>query len=216
MRARERQIVNGPRPAPPGSPRGPACLDVLPPPPPRLVALGDSITVGEDAQANELPCRSWARWLADALNLEAQVLARNGVGAREVLREQLPRVTGPHALATLYIGVNDVRSPAWQRDAFARDLPVIVTELAARCDALLLCTIPLDLGRPRAGAGKVNEANATIRHEAAAHGAVLCELDDLAGSELLTEDAVHPTALGQREIARRAQRALAQAGILGA
>jgi hypothetical protein len=65
-------------------------------------------------------------------------------------------------------------------------------------------TVPLDLGRPRAGA-KVRDCNAIIR---AAPGATVVELDDLRPYAHLLPDAVHPHAVGQLEIADRAARAL--------
>ena len=51
-------------------------------------------------------------------------------------------------------------------------------------------------------------AGAAIRRVAAATDAAVCDLDDLAGRMLLWPDAVHPTAVGQLEIADRAARAL--------
>jgi lysophospholipase L1-like esterase len=161
-----------------------------------LVALGDSITVG-----------GWARRAADALGLGYEGHARDGAVVADVLRLQLPRVTGHHAVATLYAGVNDARGPRFDPAAFERDLALVADALARRADRLLLCTMPLDLGRPTA-APKPVAANAAIRRVAAAAGAVLCALDDLAGPELVAPDAVHPTARGQEEIAARAVQAL--------
>jgi hypothetical protein len=51
--------------------------------------------------------------------------------------------------------------------------------------------------------------NAIVRRAAAVRGAAVVDLDGLRGWRLLFPDAVHPTALGQLEIARRAARALA-------
>ena len=71
----------------------------------------------------------------------------------------------------------------------------------------MLCTLPTDLGRPRA-TPKPNEASAVVRRIAAEHNAAVVALDDLAGSPWLLPDAVHPTAVGQLEIADRAARGL--------
>jgi hypothetical protein len=172
-----------------------------------LVALGDSITLGEGGSVLGVTCLSWAQWLARALDLPYTCYARNGAVVHEVLGDQLPRVRAGHELGCLYAGVNDVRGPGFDPAGYERDLLATATELRARCDRLLLCTIPLDLGRPRA-APKPAVAGAAIRRVAAGTGAAVCDLDDLAGRMLLWPDAVHPTAVGQLEIADRAARAL--------
>ena len=60
---------------------------------------------------------------------------------------------GRYDLGCLYIGVNDVRAPDWDRAASSAATPTALGFLAERCDRVLLLTVPLDLGRPRAGAG---------------------------------------------------------------
>jgi lysophospholipase L1-like esterase len=172
-----------------------------------LVALGDSITNGHGEPALGVPMQSWAQWLAEALELPFTKLARDGARADDVLRELVPRLSGPYDVGCLYVGVNDARSPHWDASAFEREVAAIVAALAACSERLLLCTVPADLGRPRAGERPV-AASAVVRAVAAAHGAAVADLDDLAGARWLLPDAVHPTALGQLEIADRAARAL--------
>jgi len=107
------------------------------------------------------------------------------------------------------VGTNDVRARDWDPNAFATALGRILDSLAARAGRICVATVPLDLGRPRAGA-KVAELNAIVRSAAVTRNAtVVVNLDDLRGWRLLFPDAVHPTALGQLEIARRAASALA-------
>jgi phospholipase/lecithinase/hemolysin len=77
---------------------------------------------------------------------------------------------------------------------------------------VLTLTIPLDLGRPRAGA-KVAQANAIIERLAGAHGALVVDLRDFGGRSYLMADHVHPTAFGQIHIAERALSVLAAAGV---
>src|SRR5919204_600936 len=67
-------------------------------------------------------------------------------------------------------------------------------------------------GRPRA-APKPAVAGAIVRALAREAGAAVADLDDLAGARFLLPDAVHPTAVGQVEIAERAAAALAAAGV---
>jgi lysophospholipase L1-like esterase len=150
---------------------------------------------------------SWAQWLARSLDLPYTCYAVNGATAADVLREQLPRVRADYDLAVLYAGVNDVRSDDWDAAAYERDLDAIAAGLAARAERLLMLTLPLDLGRPTS-APKPVQAGAAVRRVAAGHGAALADLSDFGGWTLVLPDVVHPTALGQLEIADRAARAL--------
>jgi lysophospholipase L1-like esterase len=177
-----------------------------------LVALGDSITVGEGSMAAGVTPLSWAQWLARALDLPFTCYAVDGAVAAEVLREQLPRAHADYDLAVLYAGVNDVRSPDWDAAAYERDLDAIAAGLAARAERLLLLTLPHDLGRPTC-APKPEQANAAVRRVAQRHGAALADLSDFGGWTLVLPDVVHPTALGQLEIADRAARALGSATV---
>ena len=172
-----------------------------------LVALGDSITVGEGSMALGVTPLSWAQWLARALDLPYTSYAVDGAVVGDVLREQLPRVRADYDLAVLYAGVNDVRRPDFDLDAYERDLDAVAGALAARAERLLMLTLPLDLGRPTC-APKPERANAAVRRVAERHGAVVAELADFGGWTLVLPDVVHPTALGQVELADRAARAL--------
>jgi lysophospholipase L1-like esterase len=172
-----------------------------------LVALGDSITNAHGEPALGVTMQSWAQWLAEALELPFTKLARNGARAADVLHDLVPGLDGPYDVGCLYVGVNDARSLDWDAAAFERDAGAIVNALAACSQRLLVCTLPADLGRPRA-APKPQAASAILRTAAARHGAAIADLDDLAGARWLLPDAVHPTAVGQVEIADRAARAL--------
>ncbi|MBW3652333.1 MAG: hypothetical protein KY433_01820 [Actinobacteria bacterium] len=172
-----------------------------------LVALGDSITVGEGSMALGVTPLSWAQWLARALDLPFTSYAVNGALTADVLRLQLPRVRAPHDIAALYAGVNDVRAADFDAAAYERDLDAVAAGLAARADRLLMLTLPEDLGRPTS-APKPSLANAAVRRVAARHGAVLADLADFGGWTHVLPDLVHPTAIGQLEIADRAALAL--------
>jgi lysophospholipase L1-like esterase len=155
---------------------------------------------------------SWAQWLARALDLPFACYAVNGAVAAEVLHEQLPRARADYDVAVLYAGVNDVRSPDWDAAAYERDLDAIAAGLASRATRLLLLTLPHDLGRPTC-APKPEQANAAVRRVAERHGAAVADLSDFGGWTLVLPDVVHPTALGQLEIADRAARALGAATV---
>ena len=135
------------------------------------------------------------------------------------MRAQIPaflaRSARPDArydLGCLYAGVNDVRAPDWEPEAFERDLGEALGFLAGRCERVLVCTIPLDLGRPRAGA-RVRGANARIRRSADGCGALVVGLEDFGARNRVMVDAVHPTAFGQVELAERALAVLAADGV---
>jgi lysophospholipase L1-like esterase len=172
-----------------------------------LVALGDSITVGEGSMALGITPLSWAQWLAMVLDLPYTSYAVNGAFAADVLQRQLPRVRAHFDVGALYAGVNDVRSPLFDAAVYERDLDAAAARLAGRADRLLMLTMPEDLGRPPSGSKPV-AANAAVRRVAERHGATVADLSDFGGWTHVLPDVVHPTALGQIEIADRAARAL--------
>src|SRR5207237_8826153 len=129
-------------------------------------ALGDSVTNGHGEPALGVHAQSWAQWLAEALELPLTKLATDGALAADVLREQVPRLDGPYDVGCVYAGVNDARVPAFDPAAYARDLRAVADAVGAASARLVLCTIPADLGRPRA-APKPRVASAIVRRVAA-------------------------------------------------
>jgi GDSL-like lipase/acylhydrolase family protein len=172
------------------------------------LALGDSILCGPEEGAFGVPPRSWAQWLAEALDLPFHKLAQPGATTPWIADALLPRARDDYALACVGVGTNDVRSLDWDPRPFEVALGQILDGLAERAARICLATVPLDLGRPPAGA-KVGELNAIVRAAATARNVVVVvDLDDLRGWRHFFPDAVHPTALGQLEIAQRAATAL--------
>ena len=172
-----------------------------------VLGFGDSISCGPEEGAFGVPPRAWAQWLAETLDLPFHRLAEPGALTPWMAEALLPRAGGEYALACVHAGTNDVRSSDWDAAAYEAALARILDGLAARAHRVCVATIPLDLGRPPAGA-KVAGLNAIIRGLAAERGATVVALDDLRGWRHLFPDAVHPTALGQLEIAERAAAAL--------
>jgi lysophospholipase L1-like esterase len=173
-----------------------------------IVALGDSITRGKGgAPALGVHPQPWVQWLAEALDEPLHNLAADGATAADVVRDQLPRVAGPYALATLFVGANDARGLAFDAAAFEAAADTVVAGLSAAAQRVLVLTVPLDLGRPRAG-HDVIDADAALRRVAHAHGALVCGLEDLRGARVMLPDAVHPTSPGMVAIADRAAAAL--------
>jgi lysophospholipase L1-like esterase len=168
-----------------------------------VLGLGDSITCGPEEGAFGVAPRPWAQWLAEVLDLPFHRLAQRGAVTPWIADALLPRARHAYALACVHVGTNDVRSVDWDARAYEAALRRILGTLGERADRVCVATIPLDLGRPRAGA-KVADLNAIVRRLAEEHSATVVALDDLRGWRHLFPDAVHPTALGQLEIAERA------------
>jgi lysophospholipase L1-like esterase len=184
-----------------------------------LLAFGDSITNGGGELQWGVALQSWAQWTARALGLALTNFAVDGARVADVAGAQLAaareRSAHPDArydLGALHIGVNDVRALDWDQEAFAADLRKVLAYLAERCDRVVVLTIPLDLGRPRAGA-KVDVANAAIETAAHEAGATIVDLRGFRGRKVLMPDHVHPTALGQIAIAERVIEAMADEGM---
>jgi lysophospholipase L1-like esterase len=179
-----------------------------------VLAFGDSITNGGGELQWGVALQSWALWTARGLGLPYTPHAQDGATIEDVLATQIPQ-TRPDArydLGCLYIGANDVRLPTWDRHAFENHHRTALAFLAERCDRVLTATIPLDLGRPRAGA-RVEHANAAITASAAASQALVLDLSDFRARNLMMADHVHPTAFGQIAIAERALDLLARHGL---
>jgi lysophospholipase L1-like esterase len=184
-----------------------------------VLAFGDSITNGGGELQWGVALQSWALWVARALGLPFTSYAVDGARAVDVATQQIPAFVRTSALADvtydlgcLYIGVNDVRAADWDRDGYEAQLRTVLGFLRERCERTLVLTAPLDLGRPPAGA-KVRELNRTIGRLAAEHGALLLDLSEFRGRNLVMADHVHPTAFGQIAIAERALGVLAAAGL---
>jgi lysophospholipase L1-like esterase len=185
-----------------------------------VLAFGDSITNGGGELQWGVALHSWALWTARALGLPYTPYATDGASVRTVLDEQIPAFEarsaapdGPFDLGCLYIGTNDVRAFDWDPFAYEAGLGEALAWLGARCERTLTATIPLDLGRPRAGA-KVAQANREIEAAARDHGALVVDLRDFGARNHVMVDHVHPTAFGQVAIAERALAVLAADGVV--
>jgi lysophospholipase L1-like esterase len=183
-----------------------------------VLAFGDSITNGGGELQWGVALQSWALWTARGLGLPYTGYAVDGARVADVLDGQLPTFTARTALpdarydvGCLYAGVNDVRAPDFDPVAFEVAYAEVAAFLAARCDRVLLVTIPEDLGRPRAGG--VDAGNAAILRVASEQGALVLDLRGFGARNLVMVDHVHPTAFGQVWIAERALDVLAADGM---
>jgi lysophospholipase L1-like esterase len=184
-----------------------------------VLAFGDSITNGGGELQWGVALQSWVQWSARSLGLPFTNYAVDGARVSDVVERQIPAhqrlnaVDEPrYQLGCLYIGVNDVRSLDWDAASYERDLTQALAYLHGLCERVLTVLIPLDLGRPRAGV-KVREANAVIERHAKQTNSLLLDLRDFGGREFLMSDHVHPTAMGQIEIATLALAVLKADGL---
>jgi lysophospholipase L1-like esterase len=110
------------------------------------------------------------------------------------------------------VGTNDVRRPSFDPGNFSEHINVTLSFLRDRCERLLVPTIPLDMGRPR-NPELIERTNRLLEAAAEAHGALVLDLRNFGGRELMMSDHVHPTALGQVAIAERALDLLSTDGV---
>jgi lysophospholipase L1-like esterase len=175
-----------------------------------VLAFGDSITNGGGELQWGVALQSWAMWTARGLGLPYSGYAIDGARIDDVLEIEIPRFLSatldPRTrfdVGCLYIGVNDVRGTDWDEAYFEPRYREALEFIAGRCERTLTATIPLDLGRPRAGA-KVEDANRLIERVAREVGALVMDLRTFKGRRLLMADQVHPSAFGQIAIACKA------------
>lgn len=185
-----------------------------------VLAFGDSITNGGGELQWGVALQSWALWTARGLGLPYTGYAVDGADAAHVLAEQIPAFRaraadpdGPYDVGCLYIGVNDVRTSAWDAGLFATRHAEALAFLHERCTRVVCLTPPLDLGRPPAGAAKVAAARDAVRANAATQGALVVSLEGFGARNHVMVDRVHPTAFGQVAIAQRVLAALAADGM---
>ncbi len=183
-----------------------------------VLAFGDSITNGGGELQWGVALQSWALWTARGLGIPYSPYAVDGATVEDVITRQLPlfqRVADQnarYALGYLYVGTNDVRLPGFDAAGFEQRHGDALECLSQRCDRLLTLTIPLDMGRPR-NRELVEQTNQAIERSAARHGASVLDLRLFGGRDLMMADHVHPTALGQVEIAELALALLASTGL---
>ncbi len=181
--------------------------------PRRILALGDSYTIGEGvAPTDRWPCQLAARLRDCGIPLaEPTLIATTGWSTAELLAaiDAAPPV-GPFDLVTLLIGVND-QYRGYPCDAAYRSrlealLARAVAFAGARPQRVIVLSIP-DWGvtpfaadRDRAGiAAAIDTFNATNREAARAAGAHWLDITPLsreaaANPALLAADGLHPSA----------------------
>jgi lysophospholipase L1-like esterase len=196
----------------------------------RLVALGDSITLGvgdpvrRPGQGGPRAWRGWAALLAEGLlDPDLHIVAVNGACAADVERDQLPRALDLRPdIASVVVGVNDTLRANFDPGRFAAAAEHTVGALRAAGAEVLTMRLPDPgqmLGMPgalaRPLARRARQINQVMDGVAQRFGTLHF---DAAGDaqtydrRMWAVDRLHPSERGHRHIARQFHGLLAAAG----
>ena len=182
------------------------------------VAVGDSLTAGRDDHGPGGVRIGWARRLAGILTARTAVpcaltnLAADGASVGTVLERQLPAVAriGP-GLASVTVGMNDIRDPGFSQERFAAGLGRVLDGLSATGATVLTCTLPdiaaimpLPADLVEVARQRMRQASDIIRDQAAERGAVCLDAWAMPGSAdpgLFGPDRIHPNGSGHQLMA---------------
>lgn len=173
-----------------------------------VLAVGDSITRGLNTVVGDLPSQSYARWVADALDVEATVLADAGITSGQALARFGDQIGGRHDIGLVFVGVNDALAARWQPEALRDSHAELLALVTRHADRVATLTVPAYSGRFLGRRAQGLAASEIIRKNAAEAGAAVVDLSDLSGSRYVWSDQVHPTSWGQVVIADRVAAAL--------
>ncbi len=182
-------------------------------PPLRLVALGDSYTIGTSVGAAE----RWPDQLVERLARAAPEapplalaanLAVNGSTSADVVRDQLPRLPALRpGFATLLVGVNDVVQGV-PLDAYERTVATILEMLLTHLPRERLLTVSTpdytvtprgaDYGDPARQAAGIRAVNAVMAQASAVRSIAHVDIHDLSllaadDPSLVAGDGLHPS-----------------------
>lgn len=136
-----------------------------------VIAAGDSITRGDNTVVGDLPCRSYARWVADAMGTDATVLADAGITSAQALDRFGDQIAGRHEVGIVFVGVNDALASRWQPDVLRAAHAELLRQMGEHADRVVTMTIPTLTGRFLGKRGRASEASGIIRKNAADAGA---------------------------------------------
>ena len=194
------------------------------PSPVRLLALGDSFTIGTGGPPSlSFPERLASRWRSTGHAVTVLNLARNGYTTDNLIDEELPRAKAfAPTLVTLAIGANDIvqgRDGEAYRERVRRIFAGLASAgIAAR--AIVVLPQPAWWRSPTAAAfgspadfrARIARCNDVLREETMHVGARWMDLSPImereAAAQQLADDGLHPSAIAYDEWAAELARAL--------
>jgi lysophospholipase L1-like esterase len=203
-----------------GCARAHASADAPAPVAVRMLALGDSFTIGTGSgPARAFPARLASRW---ACPVDLRNVAVNGYTTQDVIDLELPQVAAHQpTLVTLAVGANDIvqGSSADAYRARVRRILAAVARGAGRPPEIVVLPQPdwalspaaSGFGEPAQIEARIIEFNGILREETAAAGGTFVDLFALmqtqARARMLAGDGLHPSAAAYdawaAELARR-------------
>lgn len=190
---------------------------------PRIVALGDSVTVG----VGDVDEQGWAVHLAHVLGGTLVNLAANGARAHTVITDQLDAaIASQPAVATLMVGGNDVlRGDFDSRDVGSAVEQTLRRLLATGCTVVLLMPPPVGRALPapaivrRVLARRMDLVRAVtlaaVQRVSPAAGLLVLDstrVQQVGGDRVLHIDRIHPSPLGHRLLADQVAELLGERG----
>ncbi len=178
----------------------------------KLVALGDSITLGYGDPMPGGGWRGWAALLADAFGADLHNLATSGAQVGDVAGAQLSTAVALEPdVASVVVGVNDTLRDTFDAARIARTLDHVVGRLRSRGATVLTARLP-DPGRmfglpgvlARPLGRRIQAVNAVADAVADRHGTVHLNAADLASTydrRMWSVDRLHPSERGHRLLA---------------
>lgn len=160
-----------------------------------LVAVGDSIVNGFTHPLAGIPALGCGQWVAASIDYSYTRYAKGGWTTAQILAEKIPLVHRDYDIAVVSIGTNDAakKLPLDQFETDARRVLTAVHDHAARVAVLSVAYDRTYSDRLAAVAADLGSTMVDSR---------------LTGSRLIRADRVHPTAIGNLELADRIADAL--------
>lgn len=190
---------------------------------PRIVALGDSVTVG----VGDVDEQGWAVHLAHVLGGTLVNLAANGARAHTVVTEQLDvALASQPTVATLMVGGNDVlRGDFDSRDVGSAVERTLRRLLATGCTVVLVMPPPVGRALPapaivrRVLARRMDLVRAVtlaaVQRVSPVAGLLVLDstrVQEVGGDGVLHIDRIHPSPLGHRLLADQVAELLGEQG----
>jgi lysophospholipase L1-like esterase len=190
-----------------------------------VVAIGDSFSCGVGVGVSVPPEQTWVGLLCAALDMRVDLLASPGLASAEVLRDQVPcAVARPGAVATVFVGLNDVIRSSFDAESTGHNLTRIVAGVSAVHEVVLVvrlhnavARIPVPGAVRRRYVRRIDEVNAALdRAVAGLSNVVVVDLGAVPALRARCAwavDRIHLSEYGHHAVAVACLRALRSHGV---